>query len=263
VRAARARKPLIRVALVESDPLRVVGFRAFFDAASGFELVSASLRDGGALQSIDLVLLSNCRVQNRVDLIASLKGTRPDLRIIMTGSGDEKTILQAIVAGAKGYVDEAASPAEFVQAVRVVSQGSVWAPRHVFSMFIERASYAPARSFPAGPRYLHRPGEGSPGVAGRGPLQQGNRVPPRHSGADGESSRGQADAEGRRAESYRALGSRPYTLASYRKIEVEHSQDCGVSRSHPENVALSLAGSLTDKKWLLRASVFLPTGRYQ
>jgi DNA-binding NarL/FixJ family response regulator len=147
VRAARARKPLIRVALVESDPLRVVGFRAFFDAASGFELVSASLRDGGALQSIDLVLLSNCRVQNRVDLIAILKGTRPDLRIIMTGSGDEKTILQAIVAGAKGYVDEAASPAEFVQAVRVVSQGSVWAPRYVFSKFIERVSSAPA---PAG-----------------------------------------------------------------------------------------------------------------
>jgi DNA-binding NarL/FixJ family response regulator len=77
------------------------------------------------------------------DLIASLKATRPDLRIIVTGSGDEETILKAIVAGAKGYVDEAASPAEFVQAVRVVSQGSVWAPRRVLSMFIERASSAP------------------------------------------------------------------------------------------------------------------------
>ena len=146
MRAARARKPLIRVALVESDPLRVVGFRALFESESGFELVSASLPNIVGLQSIDLVLVSNFSVQKLFDLMASLKATRPNLRVIMTGSGDEETILQAI-AGAKGYVDEAASPAEFVQAVRVVSQGSVWAPRYVFSKFIERVSSAPA---PAG-----------------------------------------------------------------------------------------------------------------
>ena len=144
-----ARKPLVRIAVVESDPLRVVGFQALFHSAPGFELVSASLPDVG-VQNIDLVLLGNRNTQNLFDLMASLKATRPDLRIIMTGSGGEETILQAIVAGAKGYVDEAASPAEFVQAVRVVIQGSVWAPRHVFSMFIERVSSAPAPAFPAG-----------------------------------------------------------------------------------------------------------------
>jgi len=145
-----ARKPLIRIALVESDPLRVVGFRTLFESVSGFELVPASLSDICGLRSIDLVLLSNCSVQNLVDLMAGLKATSPDLRIIVTGSGDEETILHALVAGAKGYVHEAASAEEFVQAARVVSQGSVWAPRHVFSMFIERVSSAPAGSFPAG-----------------------------------------------------------------------------------------------------------------
>jgi DNA-binding NarL/FixJ family response regulator len=145
-----ARSPLIRIALVESDPLRVVGFRALFDSESGFDLESASLPDIGVLQNIDLVLLCNRNTQNLFNLMARLKATRPDLRIIVTGSGDEETILKAIVAGAKGYVDEAASPAEFVQAVRVVSQGSVWAPRHVFSMFIERANSASARISSAG-----------------------------------------------------------------------------------------------------------------
>lgn len=144
-----ARKPLVRIALVESDPLRVVGFQALFHSAPGFELVSASLPDVG-VQNIDLVLLGNRNTQNLFDLMASLKATRPDLRIIVTGSGGEETILEAIVAGAKGYVDEAASPAEFVQAARVVSQGSVWAPRHVFSMFIERLGSAPGRVSPAG-----------------------------------------------------------------------------------------------------------------
>src|SRR5258705_2853595 len=150
MKASPAKKPAIRLAVGESDPLRFVGFRALFDSETDFELIAASLPDIGNLPNIDLVLLGNRNTQNLFDLMASLKATRPDLRIIVTGSGDEETILKAIVAGAKGYVDEAASPAEFVQAVRVVSQGSVWAPRHVFSMFIERVGSAPARIFPAG-----------------------------------------------------------------------------------------------------------------
>jgi hypothetical protein len=51
-----AGKPLIRIAVVESDPLRVVGFHALFDHESGFDLVSASLPDISVLQNIDLWL---------------------------------------------------------------------------------------------------------------------------------------------------------------------------------------------------------------
>jgi len=146
-----AKKPLIRIAVVESDPLRFVGFRALFDSESDFELVSATLPDISTLQGIDLVLLGSRAGQNLFDVMASLKATRPDLRIIVTGAGiDEETILKAIASGAKGYVDEAATPAEFVQAIRIVNQGSVWAPRRVLSMFIERVSSSPGRIFPAG-----------------------------------------------------------------------------------------------------------------
>src|ERR1700736_2365657 len=150
MKASPAKKPVIRLAVVESDPLRFVGFRALFDSESDFELIAASLPDIGTL-NIDLVLLGNRNGQNLFDLMASLKASRPDLRIIVTGSGmDEETILKAIASGAKGYVDEAASPAEFVQAIRIVNQGSVWAPRRVLSMFIERVSSSPGRIFPAG-----------------------------------------------------------------------------------------------------------------
>jgi DNA-binding NarL/FixJ family response regulator len=151
MKAAMAKKPLIRLAVVESDPLRFVGFRALFDSESDFELVSATLPDISTLQGIDLVLLGNRAGQNLFDVMASLKATRPDLRIIVTGSGmDEETILKAIASGAKGYVDEAATPTEFVQAIRIVNQGSVWAPRRVLSMFIERVTSSPGRIFPAG-----------------------------------------------------------------------------------------------------------------
>jgi len=151
MKASPAKKPAIRLAVVESDPLRFVGFRALFDSETDFELIAASLPDIGSLPNIDLVLLGNRNGQNLFDLMASLKASRPDLRIIVTGSGmDEETILKAIASGAKGYVDEAASPAEFVQAIRIVNQGSVWAPRRVLSLFIERVSSAPGRVFPAG-----------------------------------------------------------------------------------------------------------------
>ena len=151
MKAAMAKMPLIRIAVVESDPLRFVGFRALFDSESDFELVSAALPDISLLQGIDLVLLGSRAGQNLFDVMASLKATRPDLRIIVTGSGmDEETILKAIASGAKGYVDEAATPTEFVQAIRIVNQGSVWAPRRVLSMFIERVTSSPGRIFPAG-----------------------------------------------------------------------------------------------------------------
>jgi DNA-binding NarL/FixJ family response regulator len=151
VKAALAKNPLIHIAVVESDPLRFVGFRALFEAEPDFELTSASLPETGTRQKIDPVLLGEHSSHNLFDLMASLKSSRPDLRFIVTGSGmDEETILKAIASGAKGYVDEAASPAEFVQAIRVVNQGSVWAPRQVLSLFIERVSSASGRIFPAG-----------------------------------------------------------------------------------------------------------------
>lgn len=157
MKTARAKKPLIRVAVAESDPLRFVGFRALFESEPDFELVSASLPDVGSQCNIDLVLLGDHPRQNLFDVMASLKVTRPHLRMIVTGSSmDEEVMLQAIAAGAKGYVDAAASPADFVRAIRIVSQGSVWAPRRLLSKLIERVSSPPV-IVPAGrPAFTNR-----------------------------------------------------------------------------------------------------------
>src|SRR3954469_20280507 len=106
MKAAVTRKPVIRIAVVESDPLRFVGFRALFDSEPEFELVSAGLPEISLLQGIDLILLGNRSGQNLFDVMASLKATRPDLKIIVTGSGiDEETILKAIASRAGGEVD--------------------------------------------------------------------------------------------------------------------------------------------------------------
>jgi len=149
--AAAAKKPKIRLAVVESDPLRFIGFRALFDDEPEFELTASSVAEMATKGEVDLILLGSRGGLNLFDVMASLKASRPDLRIIVTGAGaDDETILKALAAGAKGYVDEAATPAEFTTAIRIVNQGSVWAPRRVLSTFIERVTSSPGRIFPAG-----------------------------------------------------------------------------------------------------------------
>jgi DNA-binding NarL/FixJ family response regulator len=140
----------VKIAVVESDPLRFIGFRALFDGEPDMELFSASANDIAGNQA-DLILLGSRGNQNLFDVMAGLKAQRPDLRILVTGAGaDDEMILKALAAGAKGYVDEAASPNEFAMAIRIVNQGSVWAPRRVLSTFIERVTSSPGRIFPAG-----------------------------------------------------------------------------------------------------------------
>ena len=139
-----------RIAIIESDPLRLVGFRALFDGEPDIELVSSELPEIGGRPEIQVALLASRNGENLFDMIAGLKAARPDLRVVVTGSvADEETILKALGAGAKGYVDEIASPAEFIMAIRVVLQGSIWAPRRVLSMFVDRVT-ASGRMFPAG-----------------------------------------------------------------------------------------------------------------
>ena len=220
MKAATAKKPLIRIAVVESDPLRFVGFRALFDSESDFELISATLPDISVLQGIDLVLLGNRAGQNLFDVMASLKATRPDLRIIVTGSGmDEETILKAIAVGRQGLRGRGGR-AHGVRAGASGScnQGSVWAPRRVLSMFIERVSSSPGRIFPAGRvTFTDREKEVLEMlVAGRSNKEIGSAL-----GIEERTVKAHVAKLMRkvgRAESHRAVGARHYAFAGDREV---------------------------------------------
>ncbi len=95
-------------------------FRALFDSEPELELHPATAVEITTRSDIDLILLGSRGSQNLFYLMAGLKATRPDLRILVTGIGaDDETMLKALIAGAKGYVDEAATPAESAQAIAV------------------------------------------------------------------------------------------------------------------------------------------------
>jgi DNA-binding NarL/FixJ family response regulator len=146
MKIARDSKPKLRIAVVESDPLRLVGFHALLEAESDLEIIATSLAEITIQENIDVVLIGDRPSQNLVDTISNLKVMHPNLPIIVIGPNrDDETSLNTIVHGAKGYVFDGAPPSEFARAIRVVSQGLVWAPRRVVSMFIELATTQPKR----------------------------------------------------------------------------------------------------------------------
>src|SRR5260370_42614984 len=90
-------KPKLQIAVVESDPLRLVGFRALLESESDFELISASLAEIAIQADIDVALLGDSPGQNLFDTISSLKLMRRNLPILVIGpSTDDKIILNAI-----------------------------------------------------------------------------------------------------------------------------------------------------------------------
>lgn len=139
-----AAKEPIRVAVLESDPLRFVGLRALFGSRSDFLVRSSTLPMIQMLDD-DVILVTASRGTAFYAAMSSLKAVRPAVRILVTGPGTrDEDILRAITAGAKGYIPEDASAAEFKQAIRALHSGSVWAPGSVLGAFIERATASTA-----------------------------------------------------------------------------------------------------------------------
>ncbi len=151
-------KPAIRIAVIESDPLRAVGFRALLESEKDLDLVAISSPEITTQENIDLLLVADRPGQSTLREIPRLKALRPDLPIIVVSPRtDDESILNAITAGAKGYLGDGAPATEFAQAIRTVRQGSVWAPRHVLSIFVERAGAQRKQALPgANERLTHR-----------------------------------------------------------------------------------------------------------
>jgi DNA-binding NarL/FixJ family response regulator len=122
-----------------SDPLRFAGFKAVLDSEPDLQLTTTSLAEIGSTPGINMVLVVGRIGQNVSRDVEMLKAVRSDLRVMVTGSAvNDETILDILVAGAKGYVDEAGPVTELVKAVRTVAAGMIWAPRRIMTVLIER-----------------------------------------------------------------------------------------------------------------------------
>jgi DNA-binding NarL/FixJ family response regulator len=131
-------KPAIRIAFVESDPLRLIGLSTLLESERDLELIAAEQPETLERQDLNLVLLGDGPGRDLNSGLANLRTIRPDLPVVVIGPRTEDgAVFSAIACGAKGYVFEGAEVREIAQAIRTVKQGTIWAPRRVLAMFIE------------------------------------------------------------------------------------------------------------------------------
>jgi DNA-binding NarL/FixJ family response regulator len=149
--------PRLRVALLEAEPIRVQGFVTLFQDHPRIEFVVFELAQFLADQEFKLALVGLHGDHLPLPLVATIHGMRPDVRLIVMGpDADDEVILQAVTAGAKAYLEASATPQQVEQAIEIVSQGSIWAPRRVLSIFVDRATRSSRVATPAFTQFTAR-----------------------------------------------------------------------------------------------------------
>ena len=84
--------------------------------------------------------LPESKIKSAVAITLDVPSKTKSLPLIVMGpEAEDEFILQAVSAGAKAYLNATASPKQVEQAVEIVSQGSIWAPRRVLALFVDRA----------------------------------------------------------------------------------------------------------------------------
>ncbi len=135
----------VLVGIVAADPLRLFGLTTILEEESGLLPVPVELHKGRSLRGLRALLLDASTVRDLPATLADLRAQWPQLPVMVLGSSTDPAHIQGVIAsGAKGYLPGSAAEAEIRMAVRVVLDGSVWAPRKVLARLIEAGGVAAA-----------------------------------------------------------------------------------------------------------------------
>lgn len=123
----------IRVLLVDDHKLFRAGIRSLLQTVNGVEIVAEASDGREALNLIEVhrpnVVLMDIMMAglNGLDATARVARTYPCVRVIMLSMNTgEDSVLQALRAGAAGYLVKTADPAELEQAIRAVARGETF-----------------------------------------------------------------------------------------------------------------------------------------
>jgi DNA-binding NarL/FixJ family response regulator len=148
---------LPRIGIVAIDEVRIAGLRAVLTDGLGRELTILSEPRSIESSDLGLVLVDASATEHLLELLASFRRLRPRIKLLVLGGGDRAEFIEAVVAaGARGVLSYTATEDEIRMAVKVVSEGSVWAPRRILSALLDRALSAVPQASPAGEVKLTR-----------------------------------------------------------------------------------------------------------
>ena len=133
-------KPLVKVAVIDPDPLRFIGVCSILSSKTQFRPVQVSIPEIATLRDVRFALLSCTQSRNPIHTLLQLKALRPEIEIVLTGTDvEEETVARAIMLGTKGYVRESVCPSDLERALTVIASGSVWLPRYLLGRCIDES----------------------------------------------------------------------------------------------------------------------------
>ncbi|MEB7505840.1 response regulator transcription factor [Arthrobacter koreensis] len=148
----------ISVALVDDQPLFLAGIRMLvesqkdmvfrWEAGEGMQAVqlAAEQRPDVILMDLRMPVLDGVEATRRIVAEAESAGTEPPRIIALTTFNRDQAVVQAVQAGASGYLLKSAEPEFLLAAIRTVHTGySVIAPGSIHSLFEHAARSAPPR----------------------------------------------------------------------------------------------------------------------
>jgi DNA-binding NarL/FixJ family response regulator len=134
----------IRIGVLTDEPIRLAGLSSIFDQPAGeghaqLVPVPGIMRDLLAKQALKYLVVDIQSASSGMNALETIRRARPDVRTIVIGpAGNDELVIKCIIAGARAYLDLSASPETVRDAVEVVTQGSIWAPRALLSKLIDR-----------------------------------------------------------------------------------------------------------------------------
>ena len=124
-----------RVMIVDDHPIMRDGLRDALDSEEDFEVVgqaadgAEAVRSAQSLQPDVIVMDAIMPNKNGVDACREIMDQLPDTRVlILTASTEEDAIIEAVAAGATGYLHKHSGPEELADAVRDVARGRLRIP---------------------------------------------------------------------------------------------------------------------------------------
>ncbi|MFG3697289.1 response regulator [Micromonospora sp. NPDC047620] len=150
---------MIRVLLVDDQPLLRGGFRALLAAEDDIEVVGEAADGSEAVAQVARHRPDVALIDIQMPVMDGIEATRqiaanPDLTgvhvVILTNYGFDEYVFKALRAGATGFLVKTIEPADLLHAVRVAARGdALLAPsitRKLISEYLARPLQAPADS---------------------------------------------------------------------------------------------------------------------
>ena len=147
----------IRIGIMADEPIRLEGLSSIFDQPGNegharLAPLPGTMRELLAKPALKYLVVDMQSSSNGMRALEKVRRERPDLRSIVIGpAGNDELVMRCIIAGARAYLDLSASPETVRDAVEIVTQGSIWAPRRLLSKLIDRLLDNPEADSTAAP----------------------------------------------------------------------------------------------------------------